>query len=133
MPVSFYRYQKSKIFISDYIDHIDAAEFRDSLQVALKQLDRAVAPLSFIADWRRAANYPISYDMITFISRVVRHPNMGKIVVLGMNPTLEFWGKLFTSLIGLHYDTANTVQEALTLLEPYLEAHEEQAAASHGS
>lgn len=116
MPISFYRYQKANIYVADYLDHIESSDLCDNMNVALQCLESADAPLNFIADWRHADNYPINFDMISLISKLIQHPNMREIVVIGINPALQFWGNIFASMIGLHYQTAASFEEALKLI-----------------
>ena len=127
MPISFYRYQKANIYVADYQDHIESGELCDNMSAVLQHLDCAEGPLHFIADWRRADIYPINFDMISLVSKVVRHANMGEIVVIGMNPALQFWANIFKSMIGLHYQTADSIEAALTKIT---EQHTQLAAPS---
>jgi len=116
MSISFYRYQKANIYVADYQDHLESSDLCEHLNVVLQHLERADGPLNFIADWRHADNYPINFDMISLISKLVRHPNMAQIVVVGMNPALLFWGNIFTNMVGLQYQTATSVELAVKLI-----------------
>jgi hypothetical protein len=113
MPISFYRYQQGNICISTYVEQLAAHDFCNHLQSTLETLDGSEIRLHFIGDWRRADNCPISYDMLSLISQLLRHRNMGSIVVLGMSPALQFWCNMFGTILGLKYHTTNSLDEAI--------------------
>lgn len=79
-------------------------------------LDAASQPLNVIADWRNANNYPIDFDIVPDVLKMLRHKNMGWIVVIGMNNVLRFWAEMFTRIAGLRYATCNAVEEAAEFL-----------------
>ena len=88
-------------------------------------LDAASHPLHVIADWRNANNYPIDFDIVPDMLRMLRHKNMGWIVVIGMNNVLSFWAEMFTKIAGLRYTSRDSVEEAAQFLA--LDQHERTA------
>src|SRR5260221_4476138 len=75
-------------------------------------LDGASYPLHVIAYWRDADNYPIDFDIVPDMLTMLRHKNMGWIVVVGMNNVLSFWAEFFTKMAGLRYTQCHSIDEA---------------------
>ena len=95
--------------ITAYDQHLANLQF-------IAYLDAASQPLHVIADWRNANNYPIDFDIVPDMLRMLRHKNMGWIVVIGMNNVLRFWAEMFTRMAGLRYTTRDSVAEAAEFL-----------------
>ena len=113
-------YSHSTVLVT-YTDLITAKGQHEANLKFIDYLDSAAYSLHVIADWRNADNYPIDFDIVPDMLTMLRHKNMGWIVVIGMNNVLAFWAEFFTKMAGLRYTQCNTVEEAtqfLALREP---------------
>src|SRR5258708_38734716 len=115
MPISTSWYQPH-ILLLDIRDDVTASEVCNAIAQTIAICDAAQQPIRMISDWRKAACYPIHYDMMSLILQMVQHPNMDWIVVLGMSPTLNFWAKLVSQIARPRYHVADTLDEALEFL-----------------
>src|SRR5438132_1046213 len=105
MPTTMSWYQPH-IVLFDIRDHVTASEVCDAIAQTIALCDAAPQPIHLISDWRKAACYPIDYDMMSVILKMIQHPNMDWIVVLGMSPTLNFWAKLVSQITRPRYHVA---------------------------
>ena len=115
MPITMSWYQPH-ILLIDIREDVTASEVCDAIAQTIALCDAAWQPIHVISDWRKATCYPIDYDMLTIILKMVQHRNMDWIVVLGMSPTLTFWAKLITQIARPRYHVADTMEEALAFL-----------------
>src|SRR5689334_5745224 len=105
MPIYTSWYQPH-ILLHDIYDDVTSGDVCDAIAQTIAMCDVASQPIHMIADWRKAAHYPIDYDMVSLIVKMVQHPNLDWIVVLGMSPTLNFWAKLITQIARPRYQEA---------------------------
>jgi hypothetical protein len=85
----------------------------DEVERDLQRLDCAKRTVHLVVDWRRASSYPFNYDMISRISQLLRHPKLGYIFVMGMNPVLSFWAELYTRLTGVKWQKVENINQAV--------------------
>jgi len=115
MPIVISWYQPH-ILLIDIRDDVTANEVCAAIAETIARCDAAPQPIRMISDWRKATCYPIDYDMMSLILKMVQHPNMDWIVVLGMSPTLNFWAKLVSQIARPRYRVADTMEDALEFL-----------------
>ena len=115
MPITMDWYSRSTVLVT-YRDIITAKGQHEANLKFIVYLDAASYPLHVIADWRDADNYPIDFDIVPDMLTMLRHKNMGWIVVVGMNNVLSFWAEFFTKMAGLRYTQCHTIDEADQLL-----------------
>jgi hypothetical protein len=108
-------YSNSVVLVT-YADSITASDQHQANLKFIGYLDTAAYPLHVIADWREANNYPIDFDIVPDMQAMLRHRNMGWIVVVGMNNILGFWAELFTRVAGLRYTKCDDVAAAARFL-----------------
>lgn len=115
MPITIQWYSSSAVLVT-YTDLITAKQQHEANLKFIAHLNAASSTLHVISDWRNADNYPIDYDIVPDMLAMLRHKNMGWIVVIGMNNVLSFWAEFFTKMAGLRYSTCNTLDEAAQFL-----------------
>jgi hypothetical protein len=108
-------YSRSSVLVT-YTDLITAKQQHEANLKFIDYLEVASLPLHVIADWRGADNYPIDFDIVPDMLTMLRHKNMGWIVVIGMNNILSCWAEFFTKMAGLRYTHCETVEEAAQFL-----------------
>ena len=115
MPVTM-SWCQPQILLIDLRDDVTASEVCDAIAETIVRCDTAPQPIHMISDWRKATRYPIDYDMMAMILKMVQHPNLDWIVVLGMSPTLNFWATLVSQIARPRYHVTDTLDEALEFL-----------------
>jgi hypothetical protein len=115
MPITMNWYSRSAVLVT-YTDLITAKGQHEANLKFIAYLEAASHPLHVIADWRNADNYPIDFDIVPDMLTMLRHKNMGWIVVVGMNNVLSFWAEFFTKMAGLHYTQCRSIEEATQFL-----------------
>ena len=109
-------YYQDAVILAEYYRHSTVDEINTAREEIIRLLDNASQPVQIISDWRHADNVAIRYSMRPRILDLLRHRRMGTVAFVGMNPILEFWAELFAKRSGLHYVTAQSVEEAGQML-----------------
>ena len=81
MPITLEWYSRSAVLVI-YTDLITAKQQHEANLKFIEYLEVASFPLHVIADWRGADNYPIDFDIVPDMLTMLRHKNMGWIVVI---------------------------------------------------
>ena len=125
MPIASQWYSRSAVLYI-YTDLITAKQQHEANLQFIGYLEAASFPLHVIADWRNADNYPIDFEIVPDMLTMLRHKNMGWIVVVGMNNVLSFWAEFFTKMAGLRYTACNSIEDAAQ----FVAEHDNDQAAS---
>src|SRR5579885_165983 len=115
MSIAMEWYSRSAVLVT-YTDAITAKQQHEANLQFIAYLDAAAFPLHVIADWHNADNYPIDFDIVPDMLKMLRHRNMGWIVIVGMNNVLSFWAEFFTKMAGLRYTHCDSIEEAAQFL-----------------
>jgi hypothetical protein len=109
-------HEPGRIFLCTYSGQVTADEITSDLQTILRHLDSATGPLHVIVDWRAATDYPYFADFIFPGLKILRHRNMGWIVLVGENRTVKLWVDLFEHIEDFRYKIVPSFEDATAFL-----------------
>ncbi len=115
MPVDLTWYDDHLLLV-EYSRSLSVDEVNSAREKIIGQLDSARHKVNLVADWRKATNTPLRYSMRPRVLDLLHHPNLGTVAIVGINAVLAFWAELYSKRGGLHYVTANSVEEAVQTL-----------------
>jgi hypothetical protein len=117
MPIQFEWVRPERVLLIKHIGDLTVEELEKGIGQYLAYLDTARRPFHLIADWGQAHGYPLQFRMVSKSMRILRHPNLGYIALVGMNPSVAFWLDFFARLIRFDYKLCATVEEARQFLD----------------
>ena len=117
MPVEITWYEPETILLVTYSRGVLADEINEAREQMLDYLDTASQPVHIIEDWRTSTCQPMRYNMMGQVSALARHPNMGTVIIIGINPVLAFWAELAQKRCGLRYLALSSIEEAGNYLQ----------------
>jgi hypothetical protein len=109
-------HEPGKTLACTYSGKVTPEDLTGPLEKIRKHFDDAASPLNVIVDWRQATDYPFFADFMFQGLKLIRHKNMGWIVLVGEDRTLKLWVDLFANISNFRYKIVSTFEEATEFL-----------------
>ncbi len=120
MPVDFRWHERDKTFLFVYSGQVTADELTTPIETVIRYLDAAADYVHVIVDWRQATDNPYFADFIFTGLKLLRHPRIGWLVIVGESRTVKLWVDLFGAVENFRYKIFRTFEEATEFLDGVL-------------
>jgi hypothetical protein len=110
-------YEPDKTLLTTYGEHVTPEDLTTTIEGIISALDTATGYVHVIVDWRQTKDYPYFVDLLFPARKLLRHPRLGWIVIVGQSNTVNLWLDLFTGIKSdFRYKVFNTLDEAAAFL-----------------
>jgi hypothetical protein len=117
MSVELRWQEKDKILLTTYSGPVTTHELTDIIQTIISKLNTAEETVHVIVDWRQATDYPFFADFMFPGLKLLRHPRMGWLALVGESKTVKLWVDLFSHIESIHFKIFRDVEEAVQFLQ----------------
>jgi hypothetical protein len=110
-------YDPDKILLTTYGEQVTAEDLTTTIEGIIAALDTAKSHVHVIVDWRQTKEYPFFVDLLFPARKLLRHPRLGWIVIVGQSHTVNLWLDLFTGIkADFRYKVFDTLDESAQFL-----------------
>jgi hypothetical protein len=117
VSVDFRWYEKDKTFLFTYSGQVTADELTRPIETIIRHLDVSADYIHVIVDWRHATDQPYFADFIFTGLKLLRHPRIGWLVIVGESRAVKLWVELFETVENFRYRIFPTFEEATQFLD----------------
>ncbi|HLY27808.1 MAG TPA: hypothetical protein VKQ72_15790 [Aggregatilineales bacterium] len=117
MPVEMDWLVPNTIFVATFVGDISGLEHTDAMKTFIHHLDVATQPVHVIIDWRKVTHQAFLLEVLSTAQTVLRHPNMGWIATVGLNPLTTYWVSAISALVQFRNKAFSSPEAALSFLQ----------------
>src|SRR5439155_18650907 len=109
VSVEMHWHEKGKIFVVSYDGVVTPDELTGPINTIYAHLNSGTNYLHVIVDWRKATDYPYFVDFMFPGLKLIRHPRMGWMLLVGESGTLTLSVDLFSTVASFRYKIVPTL------------------------
>jgi hypothetical protein len=117
MPYEFKFIDDPHVSIVSFSGTVTQDEAIAESQLSLEALERCTGKYYSVVDVTGKPTFAFNALKIPEITQVIRHPNFGWGIIVGVSPLANFWFEILGRTIGLKFKVFQNMDDGLTFIE----------------
>lgn len=117
MPFEFRYIEEPHISLATFTGKVTPEDVNEAAVLSTQALDRCTDVHYMISDLSQKPTFAFNALKTTGASQLMKHPHFGWIIIIGLNPVVNFWLELLGHTIHLKFRVFRTLEEGLEFIK----------------